>query len=78
MVEEWKNNKRKAGAKHAFVDTKKSLRDINPGRVDYLLGNILVALIIRTTSYILKGIQFVSMDNRMDNLYLRYFLQLPP
>ena len=52
MVEEWKNNKRKAGAKHAFVDTKKSLRDINPGKVDYLLGTISVALIIRANSSI--------------------------
>ena len=54
MVEEWKNNKRKTGAKHAFVDTKKSLRDINPGKVDYLLGSISLALNIVIKYYYLQ------------------------
>ena len=62
LVEEWKNNKRKTGAKHAFVDTKKSLRDINPGKVDYLLGSIPLALIINYLNTIFYNFSITNLD----------------
>ena len=77
LVEEWKNNKRKAGAKHAFVDTKKSLRDINPGNIDYLLGSFPLILIIIYFLNFIYNLLITNIDSRVDNLYSRHFLQLP-
>ena len=41
---EWKENKEKAGVKHAFVSNTEELRNVKTGDVEYLLGRLLLLL----------------------------------
>lgn len=43
LVEEWKTNKRQEGVRYAYVNNTEQLQNINPRKVDHLLGRIWIS-----------------------------------